>query len=274
VAIELRSVNGRGLSVKARLAPECQGLEAALEAYLRTRLTRGTVHVVLAVTEPASVAEASVDIEFAVRVAEQLEALAGRLGKSVTLADVLACPGVIPTQARQGPKLSRALPADLSGLLVEATDALLADRQREGAATADAILLEVAAVIDAVARIRARAPQVAADYRHKLLTRVNEFLAERANAMEDRDVIREVALFADRVDTSEELQRLDSHMAEVRAQLDAGGPSGRSLEFLVQEMLREANTLGSKSPDVEIAHLVVRIKSSIEKLKEQAANLL
>ncbi len=129
------------------------------------------------------------------------------------------------------------------------------------------------ALTDNLTRIRAHAPEMLDQHRSKILQRVNEFLETKARQLDDQDVIRELALYADRVDISEELQRMDSHLERFAAGLDRGGEIGRRLEFLLQEMLRETNTIGSKSPDVEIAHAVVDLKSEIEKLKEQVANL-
>ena len=107
----------------------------------------------------------------------------------------------------------------------------------------------------------------------RLLQRVNEFLAGQARTMEDGDVIREVAAFADRSDVAEELQRLTTHFAEERELLANGGEIGRKFEFLLQETLREVNTLGSKSQDAEMAQCVVAMKTAIDRLREQAANL-
>jgi uncharacterized protein (TIGR00255 family) len=114
---------------------------------------------------------------------------------------------------------------------------------------------------------------VVADYRAKLLQRVNEFLESRGKAMAESEVIREVAVFADRADITEEMQRLGSHVLRAGELLRGGAEVGRKLEFLVQEMLREVNTIGSKSPDVRISHHVVEMKSCVDKLREQAANL-
>ena len=111
------------------------------------------------------------------------------------------------------------------------------------------------------------------EYRARLLARINEFLAAQAKPLQAADVLREVALFAERVDAAEELGRLDAHLARARALLAQGGEVGRSLEFLLQEMLREINTLGSKSQDVEIAHAVVGMKADVDKLRELVANL-
>ena len=273
LTVECRSVNGRALSVKSRLAAEHQGLEAAIEERVRQRVTRGSVRVALAVCDAPQPQESELDSEFGEQVAQRLEEFAGRVGKPVSLADILAFPGVVRGASRSGPRLSRGLPDGVSGLLDEALAALVADRVREGATTREVMLQELESLHEALAEVQALAPQVVEAYRDRVLQRVNEFLDGRAKALEPSDVIREVSLFADRVDISEEIQRLQVHGAKAREALLGGGPVGRTFEFLAQELLREVNTLGSKSPDVEIAHLVVRMKSSVDKLKEQAANL-
>jgi uncharacterized protein (TIGR00255 family) len=163
--------------------------------------------------------------------------------------------------------------AAFSALLERALAVLVAERLREGIATKTAaadLLAAFAAVRD---RVERRMPQVLDDYRRKLVARVNEFLADKARALEPSDVIREVALYADRVDATEELQRIAAHLQRARELLSQGGEVGRSLEFLLQELLREVNTLGSKAQDVEIAHAVVAMKAHIDKLRELVANL-
>ena len=273
LSVECRSVNGRGLHVKTRLAAACSGFEAAIEARVRQRISRGSVHVAVAVDETPQVTRYELNRQFGEQVAQQLEAFAAQVGKTVTLADILRYPGVVDATARSGPSLSRDLLPGVAGVLDQAIDALITDREREGQATVALMLQEVDAITEALQEVRAIAPQVVASYRERLLERVNEFLDGRARAMEPSEVIREVSVFADRVDISEEMQRLDIHIAKARDLLGGGGAVGRNFEFLVQEILREINTLGSKSPDVRVAHLVVRMKSSVDKLKEQAANL-
>lgn len=273
VTVECRATNGRGLTLKTRLAGECQGFEAALDAYIRSRLQRGSVFAMMAVDESANDTPVAIDVDAAVAIAAELEELGKRIGKSVELSDVLSFPGVVPTQVRSSSRASRNLPGDVAALLRRAVDELIASRETEGAATVEAIREIIGRIEVELAAVTEHAPQIVAQYREKLLARVNEFLEGRAKAMDDSDVIREVAVFADRVDVAEELQRLGSHMTKARELLQTGGAIGRNLEFLVQEMLREVNTLGSKSPDVAIAHRVVEMKSCIDKLKEQAANL-
>lgn len=273
VTVECRSTNGRGLTLKTRLAGDCQGFEAALEGYVRSQLQRGSVFAMMTIDEPIHDSVVTIDTESAVAVAAQLEQLAQRIGKTVALADVLAFPGVVPLSVRTTSRASRELPAEIKVLVQAAVRELIASREQEGAATVAAITAVIDRIEVELAAVTELAPGIVTRYRDKLLVRVNEFLEGRAKTMADNDVIREVALFADRVDVAEELQRLGSHLAKARELLQVGGVVGRNFEFLVQEMLREVNTLGSKSPDVAIAHRVVEMKSCIDKLKEQAANL-
>jgi uncharacterized protein (TIGR00255 family) len=158
-------------------------------------------------------------------------------------------------------------------LVEQAVGALMAERAREGHDTVAHVDALLAGLAQTRTRVAARAPAVIAEYRGKLLARVNEVLAAQQVALTPADVIREVALYAERADVAEELQRLGAHLARAQQLLAAGGEVGRTLEFLAQEMLREVNTLGSKAQDVEIAHEVVSMKASIDKLRELVANL-
>ncbi len=275
MAIEVRSVNGRNLAVKMRLAPACQGLESSFEKRVRERLRRGNVTVVAEVTTPSVHDEPVVDAARARQAAEQLRTLAADLdfqaGPSLT--DILAVPGVLLSATAATSKVSWEPPQQLAALFEEALSHLLDHRRQEGAATAVAIR-EQLKILDAErTAAAARVPSIVDDHRAKLIQRVGEFLDGQARQLEDQDVLRELAMFADRVDVSEELQRLEMHLEQANGLLDAGGEVGRKLEFLLQETLRETNTLGSKSPDAEITRTVVQMKSAIDKLKEQAANL-
>ncbi len=275
-AVELRTVNGRNLSIKTRLSSEYQGLESAFDALLRKGLQRGSASLVIQLTPKATTAEVKLDAGLAQSVATQLRALAAQLGSKdeLRLTEVLAFPGVI-TSATNNPRtrISWQPPADLLALVQQALQRCQESRQQEGAKTLAAVQAELQVMATALAKVQALAPKVVERHRQRLLQRVNEFLQGRAVAMEDRDVLKEVALYADRADIAEEMQRLQAHLDKVQEVLQAGGPVGRKLEFLLQEMLREANTMGSKSPEVEISHSVVQMKACMDKLKEQAANL-
>ena len=145
-------------------------------------------------------------------------------------------------------------------------------RQSEGAALVTDLEQACVSIGDLVQQIRKRVPEVVAEHRQKLLERVAKVLETHHTRLDDNDVIREVALIADRSDISEELIRLESHVEQFRKLLGDTAP-GRSLDFLAQELGREANTIGSKSVDVAIAHAVVDLKSQVERIREQAANI-
>ncbi len=273
--VEIRSVNGRSLAVKARFGAAGAGLEAAVEKLIRTRLHRGSITVIMEIDEGQTDGAPSIDIEAARRVLPELRALATELGASgeIPLAEILSVPGVLRRGEEPRSRLSVELSAEVNTLFTAAIDDLIEHRRIEGASLIRAISEQFEVLERLIADARERAPQIIEKHRARLLQRVNEFLESRAKTLADADVIREVALFADRVDVTEELERLDHHMVSVRELLRVGGVFGRRLDFLLQEILRETNTLGSKSPDVATAQVVVEMKLAIEKVKEQAANL-
>lgn len=269
VRVEVRSVNGRGLHLKLRLASACSGYEAAVEERVRARVSRGSV---LVVVERAAAAATLPDRDLLRSTAQSMSQLAEELGlEKPTLAEVAQ---VASSNSRVEAATSRPLPAQLGALFDQAIEALLEHRRDDGAGTVAAI----GGQLDELERLTAvaseRAPAIVENYRLRLLQRVQDFVA--ANVPEPPpavDLVREVAVFADKVDVAEELQRLHAHEQEVRSVLRAGGEVGRRLDFLLQELLRETNTLGSKSPDTETAHVVVAMKGCIATIKEQVANL-
>lgn len=267
--VEVRSVNGRALSTKLRLPAALGGYEAALDELLRQRLQRGTVTLVV---ERAQSGGALPDAESVRRVAAEMAALADELRLAPpSLAEVLA---VVGSQRGGDAVTSRPLSPKLAAVAAAAIDELLRCREHEGRAIVAACLDTLAQYEQQFGIARERAPLLAERYRERLLVRVQEFLAAHAPETSPvADVVREVAIYADRIDVAEELQRIDTHLAEIRRTLAGGGEVGRRLEFLLQELLRETNTMGSKSPDAAMTHAVVAMKSCIDRLKEQAANL-
>lgn len=271
--VEVRAVNGRGLTFKHRLAPAAAGYEAVLERAVAGQLRRGSITCIVDVTPSEGARRLGIDPALLRAAAEELRAAALQAGlvPEFTLADLLAIPGVV---ANQDPGRARREPsAEFQTLVDRAVAALCAERRREGQVMASGIARLLDNLIAARAAAAQRAPAALADYRARLLLRVNEFLAGQARTLEPNDVLREVAMYAERVDAGEELSRLDAHLLRARGLLAQGGEIGRSLEFLLQEMLREINTLGSKSQDVEIAHAVVGMKADVDKLRELVANL-
>ncbi|MFO1077567.1 MAG: DUF1732 domain-containing protein [Planctomycetota bacterium] len=267
--VEVRSINARTFAPKLRLPSACWGFETAIEEAVQRGIARGSVTVTFEHRGPTG---GGPDRDALVRANTELQELAreGRL-PAPTFADVVAW---VQANTPKEVATSRPLPPQVAALLANALAELDRHRRGEGRATAGAIerdLLEFETLLAAAA---ARAPQLVDGYRERLLQRVQEFVAQHSpGPLPAADVVREVALFADRVDVAEEVQRLAAHLVEFRNWLARDEVIGRRLEFLLQEFLRETNTLGSKSPDTAMAHTVVAMKSCIERLKEQVANL-
>ena len=273
LTVEVRSVNGRALGVKTKLPPDLHPFERWIEQRVRARLARGSVTVAADLQRDASTEIGQlVERDQFVAVARHLRELAGEAGLALpTVRDVLVVPGVL--QQRSAARTSRDPEPALVTVVDEALDALIAERAREGEATGGAVRAEVNLLREHLESVRAHLPSIRDRHRDRLLDRVNDFLRDRAPTLEPEHVIREVALFAERIDVSEETQRLDAHLGKLEETLSGSGPIGRTLDFSLQEALREVNTLGSKTPDAQVAQHVIAMKAAIDRAKEQAANL-
>ena len=268
LAVELRSVNHRYLELQVRLPDELRGLESALRERLLAELKRGKVECRVALTR-ATAGAANLAID-AARVGQLAKAAAdvaaGAPGATpLSIGEILRWPGVLAE-----PTVPPAALAEHAGRLVaQALAELSASRAREGL-TLVATLEERCAAIEAqVARVAPRIPAIHASYVDKLATRLRD-----AGLDPDQDRLKqELALFATKVDVAEELSRLSTHIAEVRRVITAGGSAGKRLDFLMQELHREANTLGSKSVDAELSQASLEIKVLIEQMREQVQNL-
>jgi uncharacterized protein (TIGR00255 family) len=265
---ELRSVNHRYLDLSVRMPDELRALETEARQRLGARLSRGKVEVGLRYSrEGAQAVPVAVD-EAQLRQLQHAVEAVKRSGIAVGATDpvrVLAWPGVVRAEAADfAPVLTAALE-----LLDRAIADFTATREREGARTAD-YLVERCAVIDGyVAQVRARLPQVRTQWVEKLRQRCRDLGVEvDAGRLE-----QEVVLAAQRLDVDEELSRLGAHLAEVRKTLARDDAVGRRLDFLMQELNREANTLSSKSQDAELTRHAVDIKVVIEQLREQVQNV-
>jgi len=271
VEAEVRSVNHKFCEVKARLPREMAALETDLVRQVKDRLARGGVDVSLRRTTARGALSPRVDAELAAEYARAFEEVRARLGLSgqVSLSEVLAADGVVTLEER-AVDLESARTAG-SAALAAALDALLAMREREGAALSRDLESRLAVVEAIAARLAELSPRSVEDYRARLHERVAEL--SRGLAPDPARLATEVALFADRTDVTEELTRLSSHVAQMRGLLASGEPAGRKMDFLVQEMHREANTVGSKSQSAEAAAAVVTLKAEIERMREQVQNV-
>jgi len=271
--VDVRAVNHRFLDLKLRGMPVPAALEEAIASRVRGKVERGSVVVSVNLVRGNALAGVRIDADAAARVHRVLVELAARLAiPGPDLALVLAQPGVVTTgeldNDDDGPEAAAA--ATLAAL-----DAALGQldemRQAEGAALAaelHARVAELAATRTQVAVLAAGVPQVVA---RRLLDRVKR-LAEEVGVDQAR-VVQEIALLADRADVTEELVRLASHLDQARALIDGAGAVGRRLDFLVQEIGRELNTIGSKSATAEITTAIVGAKAALEKVREQVQNV-
>jgi len=274
VTVELSSVNRKQAEVAVALPRELEPLEAPLREVIHRAVARGRVNVrvTLHAAESGNSARTHLDADLAKAYAAELRKLARQLKLSgeVTLDHVLRAPGVFQTDEQLAesedlwPAVEKALNHGLA--------ALVKMREREGAHLAKDLTRRIAIMRKAVAQIQRQAPITAENYRRNLLERIRAAGLENI-APEDERLLKEVVLFADRSDITEELTRLQSHFAQFADCGRTAEPVGRTLDFLAQEMNREINTIGSKANDAVISRAVVTLKAELERFREQAQNV-
>ena len=271
VAVELRTVNHRFFNPSLKLPSRLQRWEPDLRETLRRRIARG--HVTLfARLEAAPGSACVVDEARARQYVEQLRELRERLDLEggVDLATLLRLPDVLRTSSDD--ETDDGSVEELLAVTERAADALAAMRAAEGERLAAELRERLAAMEAAMARIAARAPTRLVEQRDRLRTAVRELTD--GLAVDEQRLAQEIAMLADRLDVQEEIARFASHVAAFRAALDAAGDAvGKRLGFLVQELLREANTTGSKANDAAMVHDVVLIKEELERIREQVENV-
>jgi uncharacterized protein (TIGR00255 family) len=273
LAVELRSVNGKFCDVRAHLPRDLSALEPVIARIVKSRVARGVVDVSVRRETPGNLRGAAprVDAHLAAAYAKALREMRAELGLAgeITVHDLIGLEGVVGLSEVAGDPGPAA--AALERALSDALDALDEMRRREGEALARDLSARIVAVEKGAATIRGSAPQSVEAYRERLAARVAEL--SRGVPADPARLAQEVAFFAERVDVSEELTRLSSHLGQLRALIASDAPAGRRLEFLVQEVNREVNTIGSKSQNAGIAALVVELKAELERVREQIANV-
>ncbi|GAB4255746.1 MAG: YicC family protein [Deferrisomatales bacterium] len=274
LAVEVKAVNHRFLNFLAKLPPDLQRFEAQVQGIVKAHLQRGQVNV-FALWDGARGNGAAVTVNLAAarQAAEEL----GRVVREVGLRDDLRLEHLLAVPAVLSPPTGELEPEELWTRCAPVFEAALADldalRVREGADLERDMRGRLAEVARAVDRIEEIRPRVVDDYRARLARRVEELVQSVPAEVVSERLAMEVAIFADRSDVAEEVVRLRSHLEKYGELLAEGGVVGRKLDFLVQEMNRETNTIGAKGSDAEISRLVVEIKSAIEKLREQIQNV-
>ncbi len=276
LAIELRAVNNRYLKVSLRAAEPYNLLEAEFEKVIRRLIRRGTIQVHLRLQRQFAPQDFQVNAAALRSYVEQVRRLASDLGLGdggqSLLAQVLALPGVVPEPASGSLRLEEEWPL-IERVLGQALHRLQSMRLEEGRAMAAELLQHRDHIAGSLQQIRTRIPNVAAAFRDRLLERVRSLLGELDVQIDRSDLIKEVAIFAERSDIAEEVVRLASHLDQFQEIVNEPESAGRKLEFLTQEMFREANTIGSKAGDVEISRDVVEIKATLEKIRELVQNV-
>jgi uncharacterized protein (TIGR00255 family) len=278
VAVDIRSVNARFLDLSLRVADELRPFEPAVRDAIAQRLARGKVDCRIGLQRLAAAQAPRINATALAQLAQLAREVRAALPEAAPLAvgEVLAWHGVVESAAED----SEALRAAALAAVDEALGALQASRRREGAALAAVLLARCDAIDAIIEQIRPRVPELIAAMERRLLERLNQTLAPAlaSGATLTREEIadrirQEVTLYGLRADVDEELKRLATHVAEVRRVLAAGGAVGRRLDFLMQELNREANTLGAKASAIEMTSAAIELKILIEQMREQIQNL-
>jgi uncharacterized protein (TIGR00255 family) len=274
VAVEVRAINSRFFKLTVRATEGYAALEPHIEELARQSIRRGTVQVNLRVERLHSCQDYLINADVLNGYREQLEAICRKwdVKPGITLESLLPLPGVVNDRSSALFRPEDDWPA-ISKVLAAALKNLSEMRIREGQAMADDLAANCRLIAAGVEAIERRAPLMLDAYRSRLEERLNKVLSEYHVSLDPADVIREVSLVADRGDISEEIVRLKSHLDQFDVITQVSESSGRKLEFLTQELFREANTIGSKSNDVEIAKQVIEIKTAIERIREMIQNI-
>ncbi len=276
LSVELRALNNRYLKVSLRAADPYQLLEAEFEKVIRRTVKRGTIQVHLRCDRRSAPGDFRIDAVALASYVQQLRAAAAQAGLGergdVLLGQVLALPGVVPEPGGHAFALHDDWPV-IEKVLSEALGRLQAMRKEEGRAMAQELLAHRDTIAGHLDGIRARAPGIVTSFRDRLHERVRQLLSEHDVQIDRNDLIREVSVFAERSDIAEEVVRLATHLDHFQEIMQETDSPGRKLEFLTQEMGREANTIGSKASDVEVSRAVVEIKGTLEKIRELVQNV-
>jgi uncharacterized protein (TIGR00255 family) len=274
VSVEVRTINSRYFKLAVRASEGYAALEPHVEEAVRGAIHRGTIQVALRVERLRAADDYRLNIDVLERYRNQLEEIKRiwDLKEDISLSALLPLPGVVAEDSMivhdaeaDWPMIGRTLQTALEHLSLM--------RAEEGSAMAADLASNCRSVMASLEQVECRSPQSVEDYRIRLHEKLQKILEKHSVSLDPSDLIKEVSLFADRSDISEEIVRLRSHVEQFLSTMELPESSGRKLEFLTQEMVREANTIGSKANDVEIARHVIEIKTAIERIREMIQNI-
>jgi len=274
ISVELKTVNNRYLKISIKSPDIYAPLESQIDKVVRTKIARGTVTVTVRMSLLSGQNQYSVDTTVFQSYWKQLSAVGDELGitTNIDAGRLLHLPGTISEEGLDTVKPEEDWPL-IEQTLSEALDHLGEFRTREGESMQQDLERNGQLIKDQLDNIVEFAPQVVVDYRNRMHERVAELLREAEATLSQSDLIREVSIFADRCDINEEITRLRCHLEQFDAFLGEPTSQGRKLDFLIQEMFREVNTIGSKANNVAIAHCVVEMKAAVEKIRENLQNV-
>lgn len=268
LVLELRSVNHRYLELQLKLDDNVRSFEPLVRELMTTHLKRGKVECRISLAQrQAETRQAHLDEHVLQQLAQMTVSVQRHFPESrpLSVADILRWPGVMLGDAQDHEALALAIKACLLKALQQMTDA----RAREGNKLKVIILERLAEIEAQVAKVRPLLPSQMQLYQERLAAKLRDAL----NGVDEERVRQELVIFAQRIDVDEELSRLGAHVAEVKRILEAGSPAGKQLDFLMQELNREANTLGSKSVSTEVSQAAMALKLLIEQMREQIQNI-
>ena len=277
VAVELRSVNNKYLKINIRIPDLLSGVEDKIEKLLKKELVRGTVNLTIDYKTddqvPKCVINKDILKDYHNIISEARKEISFQ--QDVTLDNLISLPGVLEFKknSENGKAEDEGLWQELEQLVKLSVNDLKEMREAEGKnlrIEIDKWKDKISVLLD---KIETMAPKVVSEYSNRILERVSTLLSSTDSKIEKGDLLKEIAIFADRCDISEELGRLRSHILLFNNTMDNEEPNGRKLEFIVQEMFREANTIASKANNSEIIEDVISIKTEIERIKEQVLNI-
>ncbi len=274
VSVELRSVNHRFLKTSVHLAEDLGWVQSLVETRLRERIERGSVGATLQIERSSRAGAVAVDAALLRKLHAEVEEVrrALKIESPVALGDLLAVEGVV----RASEAALRDAPA-VRVLVEEAVDealaALQAMQEREGGFLRQEIDALLTSVEVRMLEISKRMPDVARLNRERYLAKLRDFVAGTGIELAHADLVREVALLAEKADVTEEVGRLRGHVIQYREAVEEGGRIGRKLDFLTQEMFREANTMAAKVTEYDLARAVVDVKADVDRLREQTQNI-
>ena len=273
ITVEVRSVNNRYLDCAVKMPRMYTFAEDAVKKHVQQAMSRGKVDVFITVDATAAdVSKVAVNGELAAQYAaalRELAAVCGAEGYQPSPETLARFPDVL-TVTKEDEDLET-VSADLCAVLDEALASYNAMRAVEGKKLAEDIAGRLDAIERYTGQVEARSPETVAEYRAKLTARMEEVL--QSTAIDEQRILTEAAIYADKVAVDEETVRLRSHVAQLRTMLESDEPMGRKMDFLIQEVNRESNTIGSKCNDVAIAKVVVGLKAEVEKMREQVQNV-